>query len=79
MWIESICDDDQIIETNIRKTKLSSPDYKDVETELVFEFYVLQTNPMIQATQDFKARIAQYNKRYEELSKDGDGEVKPTL
>jgi len=35
MWIESICNDDQIIEANIKKTKLSSPDYKDVETELV--------------------------------------------
>jgi len=60
MWIESICNDDQIIEANIKKTKLSSPDYKDVETE--------------QATKDFKERIEQYNKRYEELSKDNDGE-----
>jgi len=60
VWIESICDDDKIIETNIRMTKLSSPDYKDVDPDT--------------ATQDFRSRIDQYQKKYEELSKAGDGE-----
>jgi len=60
MWIESLCNDDKIIETNIRITKLSSPDYKDVDSDI--------------ATQDFRQRIEQYKKIYEELTKEGDGE-----
>jgi 6-phosphofructo-2-kinase/fructose-2,6-biphosphatase 2/6-phosphofructo-2-kinase/fructose-2,6-biphosphatase 4 len=60
MWIESICNDEKIIETNIRMTKLSSPDYKDVDPEI--------------ATMDFRQRIDQYKKKYQELSKEGDGE-----
>jgi len=35
MWIESLCNDEKTIETNIRITKLSSPDYKDVDSEIV--------------------------------------------
>jgi len=60
MWIESICNEEKIIETNIRMTKVSSPDYKDVDPDL--------------ATRDFRERIEQYRKKYEELSKEGDGE-----
>jgi broad specificity phosphatase PhoE len=60
MWIESICNDDKIIETNIRMTKLSSPDYRDVDSET--------------ATKDFRQRIEEYRKRYEEVTKEGDGE-----
>ena len=41
MWIESLCNDDKIIETNIRITKLSSPDYKDVDSDIVTVVYKL--------------------------------------
>jgi len=60
MWIESICNDDKIIENNIRMTKLQSPDYRDVDSET--------------ATKDFRQRIEEYTKKYEELTKEGDGE-----
>jgi hypothetical protein len=33
MWVELICDDESIIEENIRETKLTSPDYAGVEPE----------------------------------------------
>lgn len=33
LWIENVCDDDEVIEANIRETKLSSPDYKDMDAE----------------------------------------------
>lgn len=60
MWIESICNEEKIIEANIRMTKLQSPDYQDIDPDL--------------ATKDFRERIEQYRKRYEELTKEGDGE-----
>jgi hypothetical protein len=33
IWVESICDDPLIIETNIRETKLLSPDYKELDPD----------------------------------------------
>ena len=50
MWVESICDDDDIIEANIRETKLTSPDYEGVDPEA--------------AAADFRNRIGQYKKYY---------------
>jgi len=38
MWVESICNDESIIENNIKLTKLSSPDYKQTDPETVFIF-----------------------------------------
>lgn len=52
-FIESICLDKQIIETNIRSSKLSSPDYVD-STEK-------------DALLDFRARISHYESSYETL------------
>ena len=34
MWVESICDDDDVIEQNIRETKLTSPDYRGMDPEI---------------------------------------------
>jgi broad specificity phosphatase PhoE/predicted kinase len=51
LFIESICDDPAIIESNIRETKLLSPDYAGVDTE--------------EALRDFRARIANYERAYE--------------
>lgn len=38
MWIESICYDQQVIDSNIKMTKLHSPDYKDIDPETVIYF-----------------------------------------
>lgn len=57
IFVESICNDDDIINANIRATKLHSPDYRDCDAE--------------QAVADFKRRIAHYEKVYEPLSDEG--------
>ena len=56
LFIEIRCDDPQIIEANIRSTKLSSPDYEDVDPD--------------EAVTDFRARIAHYQRVYEPLADD---------
>jgi broad specificity phosphatase PhoE len=60
IWIESICDLREIIENNIFKTKINSPDYKNWE------------DPE-KAANDFRRRIEEYEKIYESLSLDNDG------
>jgi len=52
-FIESICDDPEIIASNIHETKLSSPDYVGMEPSRVIS--------------DFQARIAHYVSAYEPL------------
>lgn len=49
-FVESICDDPQIIEQNIKEVKVSSPDYANMNTELV--------------VRDFLQRIEHYEERY---------------
>lgn len=51
VFVESICTDEDIIRSNIRETKLKSPDYKHMREE--------------DAVRDFTARIQQYTKVYE--------------
>ncbi|OQR90592.1 fructose-2,6-bisphosphate 2-phosphatase [Thraustotheca clavata] len=53
LFIESICDDEAIIERNIIETKLRSPDYRGVTPE--------------EAVEDFRKRIDNYRKNYEAL------------
>ena len=53
MFIESMCDDHDIIMNNIREVKLSSPDYIDMTEE--------------EAINDFQDRIHQYQKHYTTL------------
>jgi broad specificity phosphatase PhoE/predicted kinase len=52
--IESICDDEELVDQNIRNTKLSMPDYHGF-TEAA-------------AIADFRERIAKYNDAYEPVS-----------
>ena len=59
--IESICDDAEIIRSNIMEVKVNSPDYKGVPAE--------------EACQDFVARIDHYRDSYEPLSLDHDSEL----
>ncbi|XP_017952165.1 6-phosphofructo-2-kinase/fructose-2,6-bisphosphatase 1 isoform X3 [Xenopus tropicalis] len=60
-FIESICDDPDIIAENIMEVKLSSPDYKDCDREKVVE--------------DFLKRIECYNMYYQPLHDDLDSSL----
>ncbi|MCA9648244.1 MAG: 6-phosphofructo-2-kinase/fructose-2,6-bisphosphatase [Polyangiaceae bacterium] len=52
VFVESICDS-AVVEANIREVKLGSPDYVDMTPE--------------EAAEDFRARIAHYERSYEPL------------
>jgi 6-phosphofructo-2-kinase / fructose-2,6-biphosphatase 2 len=54
LFIESICDDEELILANIREVKLSSPDYRD-------------SPDGAQAVEDFRQRIQHYADVYEPL------------
>lgn len=51
VFIESVCEDESVIESNIRQTKLHMPDYAGVDPD--------------DAVADFRARIAHYERAYE--------------
>ena len=51
VFVESLCSDPEVIEQNIRDTKLRSPDYAGVDPD--------------EAVRDFRARIAHYEAAYE--------------
>lgn len=53
IFIESICEDPALVESNIRATKLRSPDYAGVDPE--------------EAVADFRARIKHYERAYESI------------
>uniref|UniRef100_A0A1I8P6R5 6-phosphofructo-2-kinase domain-containing protein n=1 Tax=Stomoxys calcitrans TaxID=35570 RepID=A0A1I8P6R5_STOCA len=55
-FVESICDDPQIIEQNIKEVKVSSPDYVNMNTDLV--------------VRDFLQRIEHYEERYQSIHED---------
>jgi broad specificity phosphatase PhoE/adenylylsulfate kinase-like enzyme len=56
IFIEIVTRDEESLETTIRETKLSSPDYVGFDAD--------------QAVQDFRARIAHYESVYETVSED---------
>jgi broad specificity phosphatase PhoE/predicted kinase len=51
VFVESVCEDESVIESNIRQTKLHMPDYAGVDPD--------------DAVADFRARIAHYEEVYE--------------
>jgi len=51
VFVESVCEDESVIESNIRQTKLHMPDYAGVDPDA--------------AVRDFRARIAHYESAYE--------------
>ncbi|XP_055531441.1 6-phosphofructo-2-kinase/fructose-2,6-bisphosphatase isoform X3 [Wyeomyia smithii] len=55
-FVESVCDDPQIIEQNIMEVKVSSPDYRNMN--------------MDEALSDFRLRIEHYQERYEPLDEE---------
>lgn len=52
-FVESVCDDPQIVEQNIREVKVSSPDYLNMNNETALD--------------DFLQRIDHYKERYQPL------------
>lgn len=62
LFVESICHDASIVETNVRETKLLSPDYVGVPTDT--------------ALADFRQRIANYERAYETIDDPGQSFVK---
>ncbi len=56
LFVESVCTDAELVEANIRESKLSMPDYAGVAAET--------------AAQDFRARIAHYERAYEPMTED---------
>ncbi|CAD8177796.1 unnamed protein product [Paramecium pentaurelia] len=56
LWIESICDDADVIQNNIRLTKLNNPDYVSMNPE--------------DATKDFLGRIKMYEEVYQKIDLD---------
>jgi len=55
-FVESVCDNPEIIEANIREVKIHSPDYKEMDKD--------------QALQDFLQRIAHYAEVYQALDEE---------
>jgi broad specificity phosphatase PhoE/predicted kinase len=62
LFVELICEDRAVIEANIRETKVTSPDYADVDPET--------------AARDFRNRIANYERAYETIGPDEASYVK---
>jgi broad specificity phosphatase PhoE/predicted kinase len=54
LFVESICDDPDIIDANVRETKLGSPDYTGTDPD--------------EAVRDFHARIAHYARVYQPMN-----------
>lgn len=54
LFVESICDDPNLIEQNIMEVKVSSPDYTNMNKE--------------EAMNDFRLRIEHYQEKYQPLS-----------
>jgi 6-phosphofructo-2-kinase / fructose-2,6-biphosphatase 3 len=53
VFVESVCEDEAVVEANVRDNKLRSPDYADVDPE--------------EAVRDFRERIALYESTYESV------------
>lgn len=62
VYVESICDDRSVIEANIRENKVLSPDYEGVDEA--------------EAIEDFRARIAHYERVYEPVADDEGSYIK---
>lgn len=62
VFVESICDDESIIDANVRETKLLSPDYVAFAPDA--------------AVRDFRARIAHYEQAYEPIDEDAQSYIK---
>lgn len=58
LYVESKCDDEELIMANIRDVKTTSPDYQGQDPE--------------QAALDFRNRIRNYEKVYKSVNEDGD-------
>ena len=57
-FVESLCNDTKVIESNIKEVKIRSPDYRNFGSE--------------NAVHDFQERIKFYEKQYEPIDEDLD-------
>jgi len=62
LFVECLCDDQEVLEHTIRETKLRSPDYADVDPEL--------------AVADFRRRIQHYETAYQPIDEEDASWVK---
>ena len=56
LFVETVCTDEELVDANVRESKLSMPDYAGVDAEA--------------AVRDFRARIAHYERAYEPLTEE---------
>lgn len=71
MWVESICDEPETIEKNIRKAKVNNPDYVGEEPERVVKIIKSREKfKIFKVIQDFLKRIDNYKSAYEPTSKE---------
>ena len=61
IYLESICNNENLIETNIINMKIRSPDYKDCDMDIK------------DAVEDFRQRINHYNNVYEPIEEETEG------
>jgi broad specificity phosphatase PhoE len=54
LFVETVCDDPAVIDVNIRETKLSAPDYRDIDPD--------------DAVRDFRERLSHYERAYQPVS-----------
>lgn len=73
MWVESICDEEETIEKNIKKAKVNNPDYVGDPPELVY-YNMIKIN-LFKVIADFLKRIEKYKMAYQPTCKE-DYEVK---
>ena len=73
MFVETICHDEGLIVKHIKDSKLTIPDYKDMEPEKVwfYEFF----NWDHKAFFDYLKKINNYKMMYEPMSSKIDGNV----
>ena len=62
VFVETICDDESVIDANVRRNKLGLADYAGMDVTAAF--------------QDFRARIAHYERTYEPVADDEGSYVK---
>ncbi|KFD49180.1 hypothetical protein M513_10004 [Trichuris suis] len=62
LFVESVCDDPTIVDTNIQDVKVNSPDYKDIADKEM-------------AKNDFLKRIEHYRKEYQPLDPSVDSDL----
>ena len=70
MFVESVCESEELVLNNILDVKVSSPDYIGQDPEEVGLFPMVGVYADLQAALDFRDRIRLYEKYYETIDED---------